>query len=76
MTTLLLFVLIIYFGLKCIALKHQIAKSKQTLDKFKTIHLDLVTDNGTKLKINKTTEDDLTFEFTTNDGQTIKFPNE
>lgn len=76
MTTLLLFVLIMYFGLKCIALKKQIEHSKQALDKFKTIHLDLVTDNGTKLKINKTTEDDLSLEFTTYDGQTIKFPNE
>lgn len=76
MTTLLLIVLIIYFVLKCIALKQSIENSKKTLDKFKTIHLDLVTDNGSKLKINKTTDDDLSLEFTTYDGQTIKFPNE
>lgn len=75
MTTLLLFVLIIYFGLKCVALKHQIDKSKQTLDKFQTIHLDLVTNDGTKLKIDKTSDDDLSLEFVTRDGQTIKFPN-
>lgn len=76
MTTLLLFVLIVYFVLKCIALKQSIERSKKTLDKFKTIHLDLVTDNGTNIKINKTSEDDLSLEFTTYDGQTIKFPNE
>ena len=75
MTTLLLFVLIIYFGLKCVALKKQIERSKQTLDKFQTIHLDLVTNNGAKLKIDKTSDDDLSLEFVTRDGQTIKFPN-
>ena len=76
MTTLLLIVLVVYFVLKCIALKQSIEHSKNTLDKFKTIHLDLVTDNGSKLKINKTSKDDLSLEFTTYDGQTIKFPNE
>lgn len=75
MTTLLLFVLIVYFALKCITLKKQIERSKQTLDKFQTIHLDLVTNNGTKLKIDKTSDDDVSLEFVTRDGQTIKFPN-